>query len=570
MTLIRLPSVALDSVREDTIDATPGQVSSATGPYVLVDGTTFVVKFDGGSPQVVTWHDADFDDIGAARADEVVNVLNGALTGGFAEVSGFHFHLVTDTYGAAGSVQVTSGNVPFGLDTGTHFGTDAADQLVAINRIPDPGETDVDPAAAITFEVYRTGGAAPALADLDVDVGGSSAVVAGAAQPGWSVSSSTPDASTRRVILTPLSDLENDAEIEVVLSVSSFSFSASWLFRTIDDVSPQPLSALAVGRRVVRLEYTEPVRMASVSGELDALNPANYGIERVSKPAADVSIVEVLRVSDTAVDIILADDATFGATYRLYVTSVVDLSGNVVASPPLNATDFTGYEPAQPPGRRWRLRDWLPAGNFAEDQTGDLSAFVACLQEVANVLLADVDAWTGIFDPETAPPQFLGPLLTDLGNPFPSFDLSEAEQRRLAQSLVSLYQLRGSARGIVDAIRFFLGITVEIDPYNGSGWSLADTDHPDDGDELGSEDADGDPQALVGPNRRGIYSFAVVSPVDLTTDQVEMVERIVVAMKCAREHLAAVVGPTSIVEIDHVELGLSELGGTGPGSWVLH
>ena len=46
-----------------------------------------------------------------------------------------------------------------------------------------------------------------------------------------------------------------------------------------------------------------------------------------------------------------------------------------------------------------------------------------------------------------------------IGNPFP-FDLDELGKRRLAAVLVEMYRQKGTAVGIRNAVRFFLGIDI--------------------------------------------------------------------------------------------------------------
>ena len=108
----------------------------------------------------------------------------------------------------------------------------------------------------------------------------------------------------------------------------------------------------------------------------------------------------------------------------------------------------------------------LPKHNRRDDQTGDLFRFIACLQEVTDLLLADVDRWPDIFDLERAPEAFVDLILRDLGNPFRSSSTRWAK-RRLASVLVEMYRQKGTAKGIQNAIRFFLGIDISaITPFN--------------------------------------------------------------------------------------------------------
>src|SRR5690606_30992264 len=93
------------------------------------------------------------------------------------------------------------------------------------------------------------------------------------------------------------------------------------------------------------------------------------------------------------------------------------------------------------------------------DETGDLENFMAVLQDVLELLLGEVDRFPDILDPDLAPEPFLDLMLEDLGNPF-AFDLTELQKRRLIAVLVQIYRQKGTAAGIRNAIRFFLGVDV--------------------------------------------------------------------------------------------------------------
>jgi phage tail-like protein len=68
------------------------------------------------------------------------------------------------------------------------------------------------------------------------------------------------------------------------------------------------------------------------------------------------------------------------------------------------------------------------------------------------------------------------------------------------------------------------------------------------------------------------FTFEIHSAVTLTTEQRERIEIIANYMKPERTHLLRIVGPTTDVPPDHLELGVSYLGGTitDPGTWILH
>ena len=184
-----------------------------------------------------------------------------------------------------------------------------------------------------------------------------------------------------------------------------------------------------------------------------------------------------------------------------------------------------------------------------------------------------IDRWTNIIDPDVCSEAFLDAILVDLGNPFEFGDLTVTEKRRLVRILVQIYKAKGTGQGVIDVIRFFLGIEVEIDVFNGSGWELTTDDvDPSIGDELSQQGEDAPDPAVLGPGDQALlYTFVVVSPQNLTDDERDRMMEIVEYMKPAHTH-HRISEPSSTEEIDHVELGLSELGspGIGAGHFILH
>lgn len=170
------------------------------------------------------------------------------------------------------------------------------------------------------------------------------------------------------------------------------------------------------------------------------------------------------------------------------------------------------------------------------------------------MILCDVDRWTDIVDVDVAAERYVDQMLVGLGNPF-DFDLSLDDKRRLAKTLVKIYQRKGTTIGIVDVVRFFLGLDVTIDAWNTStGWILGVS-------ELGFD------TILAPGTSRERYTFDVISGVALTDDQRARIRELVTYMKPAHTHLGSIIEPTIPDVIDHLELGLSELGGD---EWMLH
>jgi phage tail-like protein len=234
--------------------------------------------------------------------------------------------------------------------------------------------------------------------------------------------------------------------------------------------------------------------------------------------------------------------------YEVIASGVVDRSGNAVL-PPFDRTIFTGFRPARPTERGFDLWSMIPKHNRRTDQTGDLRRFIACLQELTDLLLAETDRFPDIFDLERAPESFLDLILEDLGNPF-SFDLGTLGKRRLASVLVEMYRQKGTALGIRNAIRFFLGIEiVAITAYAGETLVLGES-------ELGVD-------WVLGPSDRfALYAFDVVVGVPLTPEERRQIRTIVNLIRPAHTHFVDLIEPLPPPFIDHWELGLSDLGET--------
>lgn len=595
MALVQLPSVLVDAVAEDFSDATAGTVLSGnSAPFAITDTAALQLKVDGGSTQTITFNAVDFDDLGSVPVSELVTVLNAFLVGATASAQGSKVRITSDTRGTTGTIQIvaeplqpSAGPIAFAFPAGVHAGTNASSQTVLINRVPEPAESAVPLNSTIQFEIYRTtaSDAAALLAALNVLINGVPAVQAGVAVNGWIIASSVPHSSTLRVQLTGPGFLLTDSDVVVAVAVPTISFSSSYTFRTFDAVRPRGLTAVATGKRTIRVTFSEAVRMVAPGAADDALNPVNYLIDRVSRPAVSLSVVAVQPVTAAVVDLTTDIEMSYGASYELTISAVTDIVGNVHVEAPDNVIAFTGFVPTFPAGRRFMLQDFIPAMNLAEDSTGDLRIFLAVLQEVLNVQLSGIDDWSQILDPDVAPESIVDAMLADLGNPFDRFDLDLVDKRRLLRILVRLYKLKGTKPGMIAAIKFFTGLDIDVETYTGTGWELGEDGDDITGDELSDASDDGDPAAVLGPDRRGLYSFRIVTPVNLLPVTRDYVETLAEYMKVAHEHFLGTTEPagtwppfsTGITDpddviLDHVVLEFSELGSEGadPGDFQLH
>ena len=158
----------------------------------------------------------------------------------------------------------------------------------------------------------------------------------------------------------------------------------------------------------------------------------------------------------------------------------------------------------------------------------------------------EVDRYPDIFDLERAPECFLDLILLDLGNPFP-FELDELGKRRLASVLVEMYRQKGTAIGIENAIRFFLGIDITaITAFTGTTLILGES-------ELGVD-------WELGPSDRfARYAFDVEVDVPLTVTERRQIRAIVDYLKPAHTHFVDLIEPGVPPTFDHWEFGVREL-----------
>jgi len=301
----------------------------------------------------------------------------------------------------------------------------------------------------------------------------------------------------------------------------------------------------------VRVSFDGPVLQDDPRGSADALNPAQYALTATSAPAVGAFAAAVEPVTSSAVDLLTGIPLTPGAGYRVDVAGVASASGEGVGA--INGTaSFTGFVPPRPATRVFDLYRFLPELNRREDTTGDLRNFLACMQEVTDLLLADIDRFADILDPDLAPEPVLDLMLGELGNPF-AFDLAVIDKRRLLNVLVAMYREKGTTVGIINAIRFFVGVEVQVIAYTAEAMLLDEA-------LLGES-------WVLGPSTLAeALTFEVSSPRVLTAEERRRLRQIVRYMMPVQTHFARLVEPLPPEAVEHVELGLSNLGET----WNLH
>ena len=418
----------------------------------------------------------------------------------------------------------------------------ASVRLIIGNRDPSPDERDASLETAIALEVVDVGpdGVDPARAHVWID--GVPALTAGAVQPGFDGPRASVVATrdTLRLELDPRTPFASEARVDVRVVAETrggaHRLEVVYAFTCEDRVAPRLVAAVALAPRALRLGFDEPVIVDDAFG---------FAFEASSAPAMPIAPVAA-RADGSAVVVWLDVEMTPDATYQVLTHGVSDLAGNPVA-PPFDRASFLGYRPRRPARRRFDLWGMLPRHNRRQDTTGDLRRFIACLQEVTDLLLADIDRFTDLYDIERAPERFVDLILRDLGNPF-SFELDLGAKRRLAASLVDMYRLKGTALGIVNAVRFFLGVEVTaITAFASETLVLGES-------ELGVD-------WVLGPSDRfARYAFEVHVDRVLTDVERRHLRRIVQYLKPAHTHFVALIEPSPPAVVDHWILGVSELG----------
>jgi phage tail-like protein len=425
---------------------------------------------------------------------------------------------------------------------------DATERLVPINRDPCPGELAVPIDTAIRLELVNIGADAPGGIDrratqvfvdgvLAFDGATAAELRTGFGGPRATV---TQTADALQIVLDPTSPLVSEATVRIrvrsAVAGDTTTVDELYSFVVEDRTAPRAVAAQALAPRCVQIGFSEPVQV---------VDPLGFRFAALDRPAVLVASVNAV-AHGTVVQVDLDIELTPDARYQVTITGVTDTSGNAVLAP-FDQVGFVGFRPARPPARRFDLWTMLPKYNRRADATGDAQRFFACLQEVTDLLLAEVDRFPDLFDLERAPEPFLYAILADLGNPFP-FELDALGKRRLAAVLVEMYRQKGTASGIVNAIRFFLGFEVTaVRPFAGTALVLGES-------ELGVD-------WELGPsNRFARYAFDVVVPVVLTDTERRQLRAIVNYLRPAQAHFVDLIEPSVPAPINRWELGTSELG----------
>lgn len=351
---------------------------------------------------------------------------------------------------------------------------------------------------------------------------GPSSSVKFSASPGSGVS------DVVRVVIDPTTLWSSEETVTVRVTADStggYSLDTSWTFSTRDVVAPQVSEVRAVSPRRVEVTYNEPVLMDASSG--GALNQGNYALDSDDSPYYLPTSFEVEQVSNYSVAMVFDEELSHGREYVLTVSGVEDDSGNALGS---QDVAFSAVDLLDGGDRDFDLWSMIPGKLRRWDRSltgsspGDTQRFFEVLQEVADLLWYDADLLRDFYDIDLAPMDSVELLLQQFGNPFPfTPSLSDLAKRKLLRNLVAIYQEKGTVDGIVDAIFFFMGIPVTITRPMETAWRIGY-------DKLGLT-------TYLGPSSSyDRFTFFVVCPVYLTTDQRKQMNDLIKLMKAAHEH----------------------------------
>lgn len=420
-------------------------------------------------------------------------------------------------------------------------------------RSPAPDAMHIWPSRPIEFQAFALDGSGLASVSIFVNgdliavLGGSNASVTSFIAAGWTIQTSVlafTDAVTTYT-LTPQAGWLSQSTVSVTALVTTGSNKTrghQWQFTIADTAGPRMSSATAIGVYTIMVEWNETISD-------DSLNPEYFRI--IAPPlAAALNVVDVQRDSELTERIIVYIDqpATPGATYTIIASrDVTDLVGNQVELEYESAQFMTYSSPLTPENRELLLYKELPAAERDTDQLGELDFFCAVLDEALRALIVVADDWPLIVtDPDTAGEPWLDLMLWDLGNPFEWLPLDIPRKRLLVRWMDALVALKGSGIGIRAAIRFLLGIEVQVHVY---AWGPEGLGSAVMGESwiLGSDDED------------DAYTFWVIVDEQLDEETRQYMNRIIEIMKVAHErHL--IVEPDQLIVPDHWQLGFSLLG----------
>jgi len=115
------------------------------------------------------------------------------------------------------------------------------------------------------------------------------------------------------------------------------------------------------------------------------------------------------------------------------------------------------------------------------DSDGIIELWKSLVDTMTEEFRDEITNYDEIVDPDTAPIDFVEMILSQLGNPFDDYPLTDTQKRKLAKLLIPMYNQKGlgKEKGIVTAARFLLNMELEIiDPhaYPEDGWHVGESE----------------------------------------------------------------------------------------------
>ncbi len=247
-------------------------------------------------------------------------------------------------------------------------------------------------------------------------------------------------------------------------------------------------------------------------------------------PSFSPAITAATQIDERTIELTLLQELSANRPYYLIAHNVGDVADPINVAPFIS-TSFTSEPLPVVANRHLRLwEDLTPGINKREDTSGDNERFVRCLDDVVQFLLYDTDRFSDLNDPVFAPEKALDPLLAHLGNPF-TFVNDTLTKRKTINGLVQTFKDSGVERGITNAVQFFLGLNVDVRPFNlVEGWILGESF-------LGIDTYLNTDVAFL------LYSFEIVSDVVLTDTQRATITEIANVIKPAHTHFVRFVEP---------------------------
>lgn len=277
----------------------------------------------------------------------------------------------------------------------------------------------------------------------------------------------------------------------------------------VDPKKYEPPTLVLSPYRIVRIDQGEDIVPTAapivVSAETISLTAVPRGDERTRY-----------------VDVELIDDLTPGVSYNLEIVKVSDEAGNEVGS----VYPMASWQVKPVPNREWDLWELIPNFNKDKDATRDLERFIKTLDESAQVLLNDVDVFGELMDPLATKDSVVDIMLESFGNPLQFVGGLDLDKKRdLIPLLVPMYKQKGVAKGIEDAVSFFVGKTVVVVPW----------DYPEDTWTLGVSALGYN--TYVGPSKSFVrYSFRIQHTETLTDEDKSRIKEIVDFIRPAHTH----------------------------------